>query len=301
MNDNLRHQARLMRRATYASVSVACILMAVKFTAWLMTDSVSMLATFVDSMLDGAASLVTLLAVRHASQPADREHRFGHGKAEPLAGLMQSAFITGSAVFLFVEAGRRLYEPKPVEHGAVGLAVMALSIGLTIVLVAYQKYVVRRTESLAIAADRLHYTGDLIANVAVIAAILIAAQPRWQWVDSAIGACIAVYIVINAVEILRQSLDQLMDREFPDAERARIRELVLAHPEITAMHDLRTRRSGRHAFIQFHIEMDGGMTLEEAHQISDAVEAEVLAAFPEAEVLVHQDPAGVDEKRAIFA
>jgi ferrous-iron efflux pump FieF len=285
----------LMRRATYASVAVACTLVLAKFVAWLYTDSVAMLATLVDSMLDAAASLVNLLAIRHALQPADREHRFGHGKAEPLAGLAQAAFIAGSAVFLFVEAGRRLFEPETIEHGELGLAVMALSVTLTLALVLFQRHVVRVTGSIAIKADSLHYAGDLAANLTAALALVLAGWFGWLWADPVLGAAIAVYIVVSAIGIVRQSLDQLMDREFPNEERRKIRELVMAHPEIRAMHDLRTRASGRTTFIQFHIEMDPAMTLLRAHEVSDEVEARVLAAYPGAEVLIHQDPEGIEE------
>jgi ferrous-iron efflux pump FieF len=246
-------------------------------------------------MLDAAASLVNLLAIRHALQPADREHRFGHGKAEPLAGLAQAAFIAGSAVFLFVEAGRRLWEPEALAHGEIGLGVMALSVALTLVLVLFQRHVVRVTGSIAIKADLLHYAGDLAANLTAALALVLAGSFGWLWADPVLGAAIAVYIVVSAIGIVRQSLDQLMDREFPNEERRKIRELVMAHPEIRAMHDLRTRASGRTTFIQFHIEMDPAMTLLRAHEVSDEVEARVLAAYPGAEVLIHQDPEGIEE------
>ena len=292
---------RLMRRATYASVGVAFTLIVAKFIAWLLTGSVSMLATLVDSMLDAAASLVNLIAVRHALQPADREHRFGHGKAEPLAGLAQAAFIAGSAVFLFVEAGRRLWEPEPIEHGAVGLAVMAFSIALTLALVLFQRQVVRQTASLAIMADSMHYKGDLLANVTVVVAFLLVGNFGWLWADPLLGGAIACYIVVAAVAIVRQSLDQLMDREFPDDERRKIRTVVLDHPEVRAMHDMRTRRSGRTTFIQFHIEMDPQMTLTRAHEVADTVEARVRELHPSAEVLIHQDPEGIEESRPRYS
>jgi ferrous-iron efflux pump FieF len=291
---------RLMRRATYASVSVAAVLIALKFAAWLATGSVSMLATLVDSMLDTAASLVNLFAVRQALTPADREHRFGHGKAEPLAGLIQSAFIGGSALFLFVEVARRLVEPQPVEKGALALAVMGVSVVMTFALVSFQRYVVRRTASLAISADKLHYLGDMMANVSVAVALVLATQFGLHLADPIFGAAIAVYIVWSAWEIIRQSLDQLMDRELPDEERAHIREIALSHPEVRGVHDLRTRASGRDKFMQLHIELERSATLVRAHEVSAAVEAKLQAAFPGAEVIIHQDPEGLDEPRATF-
>ena len=287
--------ARLMRRATYAAVTVAGTLIVIKFGAWLVTDSVAMLATLVDSLLDAAASVVNLLAVRHALMPADREHRFGHGKAEPLAGLGQSAFIAGSAVFLLIQAGHRLFLPRAIESSTVGIVVMVVSIGLTLGLVLYQHMVVRRTASVAISADALHYKGDILVNVSVIAALLLSVNLGWVWADPAFGGAIAAYIIYNAWSIVRQSLDQLMDKEFADDDRVRIREIALTHPEVAAMHDLRTRSSGRDAFIQLHIEMDGDITLIRAHEIADEVEAGIRAAFPTAEVIIHQDPEGLEE------
>lgn len=289
-----------MRRATYASVTVAVILIALKFAAWLATGSVAMLATLVDSMLDAAASLVNLFAVRQALTPADREHRFGHGKAEPLAGLVQSAFIAGSALFLFVEVARRLVNPHAVEQGGMALVVMGVSVVFTLGLVSFQRYVVRKTASLAISADKLHYFGDLLANVAVAVALVLATKFGLRWADPVFGGLIAVYIVWSAWEIIRQSLDQLMDRELPDEDRKRIREIALSHPEVRAVHDLRTRASGRDIFIQLHIELDRAATLVRAHEVSDAVEKRLQEAFPAAEVIIHQDPEGLDEPRQTF-
>lgn len=297
----MREGARLMRGATYAAVAVAASLVAVKLGAWLVTGSVAMLSTLVDSMLDVAASVVNLLAVRHALTPADRQHRFGHGKAEALAGLGQAAFIAGSAVFIWVEAGHRLFSPRPVESASLGIAIMIVSIVATLGLVLFQRQVIRRTKSVAISADSLHYKGDVLVNLSVIAALVLAGRPGWGWIDPGMGAAIALYVQWSAWMILRQSLDQLMDRELPDAERRRIREIVLAHPAVRAMHDLRTRASGRNSFIQLHVELDPGLTLLSAHEIADEVEARVLEAYPGAEVLIHQDPLGVEERRATFA
>jgi len=293
-------KARLMRRATYASVLVAMLLIAVKLAAWLATGSVALLASLVDSLLDAVASLANLLAVRHALTPADAEHRFGHGKAEALAGLGQAALIAGSALFLILEAVDRLSHPQPLEHGVAGIAVMLFSIAATAGLVLYQRQVVRRTGSLAVTADRLHYVGDLLTNAAVIAALLIGAQGDYGWFDPVCALAIAGVIVKSAFDIVRGALDHLMDRELADSDRERIRAVVLAHPDAREMHDLRTRQSGNQAFIQFHLELDPRISLREAHRISDEIEAQILALFPGAEVIIHQDPAGIDEPRADF-
>lgn len=287
--------ARLMRRATYASVAVAATLCAIKVVAWLLTDSMSLLSTLIDSLLDVAASGLNLLAVRTALVPADREHRFGHGKAEPLAALGQGAFVTGSAIFVLITAGQRFLDPRPVQAGEVGIGVMAISIAATLGLVAYQRAVARRTGSLAIRADSLHYLGDLLVNGAVIGALVLWMQTGWTWVDPAFAIAIAVYILITAWRILAGALDMLMDRELPEEQRRRIVEIVRQHPQVLGMHDLRTRVAGPTTFIQLHIELDGRMELYQANVIADTIETEISTAFPGAEVIIHQDPHGVDD------
>ena len=291
---------RLRRLATYASVAVAGLLIAAKFAAWLETGSVALLTSLVDSLLDAVASLVNLVAVRHAMSPADREHRFGHGKAEPLAVLGQSAFIIGSAMLLLAEAVRRLIWPVPVENPPAGVAVMVFSIAATIALVLYQRHVVRRTGSIAITADELHYRGDLVINISVILALVLGGALGLPILDPLFGAGIGIWILYSAARLVRLSLVQLMDHELPDDERERIREIAQSHPSVVAAHDLRTRIAGPTAFIQIHIEMDGSLSLLRAHEISDEVEAKLRAAYPHAEVMIHQDPEGIEEPRSNF-
>jgi len=292
--------ARLLKAATYASVATAAVLIGVKAVAWGMTESVSVLSSLVDSLLDIVASVVNLIAVRHALQPADAEHRFGHGKAEPLAGLGQAAFIIGSGLFVIFEVADRLVHPRLLENETAGILVMLFSIAMTITLVSFQRYVVRKTRSVAITADSLHYVTDVLTNGGVILALVLVSWLGWHWVDPLFGAAIAAYIVYSAWIIAAQSLNLLMDRELSDEDRARIVKIATAHPEVTAVHDLRTRSSGRHTFIQFHLEMKGEMTLHRAHVISDEVEARIREAFPSAEVIIHEDPDDIVEGRAQF-
>lgn len=298
--ESAKPHARLMRLATYASISVAAALILAKAVAWLITDSVSVMSSLLDSLLDLAASLVNLLAVRHALTPADREHRFGHGKAEPLAGLAQAAFITGSAVLLGLEALHRLVQPQPVAHSAIGIVVMAVSIAVTLVLVAFQRRVARASGSVAIDADALHYRSDIVLNASVILSLVLSTQLSLPALDPVFALAIAGYILYSAWTIVRASLDRLMDRELPDSDRARIRNIALHHSHIRSVHDLRTRSSGLDVFIQIHLEMDGTMSLQRSHEISDDVERDILAAFPNAEVIIHQDPAGLEEPRPRF-
>lgn len=288
---------RLMTLATYAAVGVAATLISVKFVAWLMTDSVSLLSTLIDSLLDVGASMVNLLAVRHALQPADSEHRFGHGKAESLAGLAQAAFISGSAVFLLLQAGERLYNPSPVHNTMVGYAVMALAIVATAALVVFQKYVVKRTGSMAIAADSAHYSMDVLVNASVIVSLFLATEMGWPLADPLFAIAIAFYILHGAYEVGIAAYHVLMDRELPDEERTKIAAIAMRHDKVTGTHDLRTRQSGPDMFIQIHLEMFRDLTLVEAHDVAEEVMHQIEAAYPRAEVLIHQDPQGVEEAR----
>lgn len=290
--------ARLMRLATYASVGVAATLITVKLGALYATGAAVILATLVDSVLDGAASLLNLLAVRHSLQPADSEHRFGHGKAEALAGLGQAAFIGGSAVFLGFESVQRILDPQPVAQSTIGIAVTLFALVLTIALVGFQRYVVRASGSVAVGADALHYASDVMLNLGVIAGLLLAGRFGLIFADPLIALAIAGWIGYSAVQIFRTSYDQIMDRELPDEDRNKVHEIALAHKEVIAIHDVRSRLAGTTPFIQLHLEMQPDMTLHAAHKIADEVEARVKAAFPGAEVIIHQDPAGFEKHPA---
>ncbi|MGH7095397.1 MAG: cation diffusion facilitator family transporter, partial [Stellaceae bacterium] len=218
----------------------------------------------------------------------------GHGKAEPLAALGQSAFLVGSAMLLLAEAARRLIWPVAVENTLAAVIVMVFSTIVAAALVTYQRHVVRHTGSLAINADELHYRGDIVLNLAVIAAIGLSSRLKMPILDPLFGAAAGLWIISRAMGIVRLSLTQLMDQELPDSERTRIRSIAERHPEVSAVHDMRTRVAGPTAFIQLHLEMDGAMNLVRAHEIADAVEAELRRAYPNAEIIIHQDPAGLE-------
>ncbi|MEQ9518341.1 MAG: cation diffusion facilitator family transporter [Parvibaculum sp.] len=283
-----------MRRATYAAVIVAITLIALKSGAYILTGSLAMLATLFDSTLDMAASVLNLFAVRAALTPADHEHRFGHGKAEAMAGLGQAAIIVLSAVYIVYEAIGRLLVPEPVTESTAGIIVTVIAIGLTLGLVTFQSKVVKETNSLAIAADSLHYKGDLLMNLAVIAALTLSAFQGFGWADPVFGLLIAVFIVMSAIAIVREAVRQLMDHEMPEEDRERMRAIILADKDVVNMHDLRTRMAGNQGFIQFHLELDGKMSLNQAHVIADRVELAVQQAFPDCEVISHQDPVGAE-------
>jgi ferrous-iron efflux pump FieF len=270
-------------------VATAVVLMLVKSVAWVSTGSVSLLASLIDSLMDAVASIINLLAVRYALQPADEEHRFGHGKAESLAGLAQAAFISGSALLLLYEAVRRLMTPQPLESVKLGLGVMAFSIIATVILLVVQRYVIRHTESVAIKADSLHYWTDLLSNLSVIVALFLS-MAGWLRADALFGLAIGAYILYGAVRIAQEAVQHLLDRELPEEQQQRIVQVALEHPDVTAVHDLRTRQSGHTKFIQLHIEMDGQMNLAQAHVVGDAVMLRLKEAVPGADVIIHQDP-----------
>lgn len=281
--------ARLMRAATTASSLVALTLILAKAVVWQWSGSVSLLASLVDSVMDGVASLMTLLAVRYSLVPPDDEHRFGHGSAEALAGLAQALFIGASAVFLFTEGLQRLRAPSPPEATGWAVAVMGLSIVLTVALVSFQRYVVKRTGSTAVAGDSLHYLSDLATNVAIIVAILVAGA-GWVWFDAGVALVIAVMIFLSALKLGYDAVQLLLDRELPSDIRQRIEALLRESEGVLGLHDLRTRQSGRVYFVQAHVELDRQLSFEQAHDYIRAAGDRVRAAFPGAEVLIHGDP-----------
>jgi len=289
-----RNDAVLLRLATRASVTVAVLLIAAKAIAYASTGAVSILASLIDSSMDAVASLVNLLAVRYALVPADREHRFGHGKAEALAALGQCLLIILSSLYLASEAVGRLRDPQPVEAVGAGIVVMLISLAATAGLLLLLHYVVRRTHSAAIRADALHYRGDLLGNSAVLLALFLS-QAGVQGADPVLALAIAVYLIASTRGILSQSLDELLDRELPAQQRDAIIATARAHPRVHGVHGVRTRRSGRNRIVQMHIELDDELPLREAHDIADEVEYAIRREHPGSDVVIHQDPVGLME------
>ena len=292
-------RARLLRLATTASVVTALVLIASKVGAWIMTGSVSLLASLIDSTMDALASAINFVAVRYALQPADDEHRFGHGKAESLAGLGQATFIAGSAGLLFLEAIDRLIHPAPIQSLAVGVGVMSFSIVATMVLLAIQRHVIRVTGSTAIKADSLHYFTDLVVNASIILALLLAAY-GWQGADPLFGIGIAIYVLYSAWEIGKEAVSHLMDRELPDDVRERIVALAHAPREVLGVHDMRTRQSGHQYFVQIHLELDDKLPLHRVHDIAETVEQSIREEFPGTEVIIHQDPVSIVDHEQVM-
>ncbi len=289
-------RAGLLKLASVASVVIAGILIVAKLAAYAVTGSVSMLASLVDSVMDSFASLINLFAIRYALQPPDEQHRFGHGKAEPLAGLAQAAFIAGSAIFLVFHAIDRLRYKHDLEQVGIGIGVMALAIVLTVVLLAIQRYVIRKTDSTAIRADSLHYLTDLLTNLSVLLALYLSSR-GWTWADPVFAIAVAIYILFSAFHIGHDAFQQLMDRQLPDEILQQIRATAMRHPEVTGTHELHTRQAGHTRFVQMHLELDEAMSLKRAHAIADEIEKEILDFLPGADVIIHQDPIDDSKKR----
>ncbi len=286
----------LTTKAALASVGVALFLVIIKIIAAMQTGSVAMLGSLADTGLDLAASLVTLFAVRYAMQPADNEHRFGHGKAEALSALFQVALIAMSALAIGGRAIERLRNGQSTSEPEFGIIVSLIAIAVTLGLLAYQRFVIKRTGSVAIGADHVHYQTDLLLNVAVILAIILDNILNVKGVDALFGIAIAIWLLWGAWRAASQAIDHLMDREWPTEKRQRFLAMASSHPELKGIHDLRTRSSGSDEFVQFHAWVDPQMTVLEAHRVMDEVEAKLMEAFPGVEVLIHPDPEGHTDK-----
>lgn len=278
------------------SVATAAILIVVKAIAWQASGSVAILASLSDSALDLVASLITVYAVRYAAEPPDAEHRFGHGKAEAFSSLMQGGLVFASGALVGREAINAWLHPQPVEHGLAGVAVMAISIVLTLALITAQTRVVKASGSIAISGDRAHYAADLASNAVALVGVGAAAWLGLPRVDAAAGLIVALWLIWGAVGVFREASHQLMDHELPDADRTKIVALVTADPNVLGVHQLRTRASGPYIHIQMHADLAGDISLAEAHAIIVAAENRVLAAFPAADLIIHGDPRGLAEK-----
>jgi len=287
--------AALTRRITLMSVGVATLLVTAKAAAWMASGSVALLASLADSTLDLVASTITFFAVRYAAAPPDDDHRFGHGKAEAFASLMQAGLVFASAALVGQEAIRSLLDPQPLEAGTWALAVMVLSTVMTFVLISAQTWVLRRTASVAVSGDRAHYASDLASNLAALAGIGASAWLGVAGLDGAAALVIAALLLWGAIGVFREAAVQLMDQELPAAERARIVELVTRDPRLTDVHQLRTRASGPYVHMQMHVDLDPLLTLEDAHRVIVEAERRLLEAFPMADILIHPDPRGLAE------
>ena len=284
--------AALTRRITLLSVATAAVLVVIKGGVWLISGSVALLASAADSGLDLIASLATFYAVRYAQAPPDAEHRFGHGKAEAFASLMQAGLVFASAALIGQEAIVHIVNPAPVANEGWAVAVMALSTALTVMLILAQGRVLKQTNSVAVSGDRAHYLTDVASNLIALAGIAAAAWLGFTSLDAAAGLIVAALLLWAAIGVFREASGQLMDHELPGADRARIVELVSQDPRLSDVHQLRTRASGPFIHMQMHVDIDPALTLEAAHRLIVEAETRILAEFPQADILIHADPRG---------
>lgn len=294
-----KQAAKITKAITWVSVMVALVLMVSKLLAFIITGSVALLASFADSALDLFASITAFFAVRYAAEPADEEHRFGHGKAESFASLFQAMLVAISAALVAREAIDRLLNPQAIVHGNLAIIVMLVSIVLTLGLVWLQGEAIKRSGSIAITGDQAHYKSDLLANVSVVIGILIATYGGFGIADALVGIAIAIWLMFTAWGVAKGALDQMMDRELPQTERDMIKKIALSVDGVYSLHELRTRASGVYIHMQFHLDLDPDMTLAAAHKIVVAVERKLLKTWPAADILVHPDPRGKAEAHGI--
>jgi ferrous-iron efflux pump FieF len=293
-------RSKLATRAALASVGVAILLIGLKAWAAYTTHSMAMLGSLADTGLDLIASLVTLAGVRIAALPADSDHRFGHGKAEALVALVQIVLITVSAVWIADRSIARLIEGSATGEAQVGIGVSLLAMAATFALIAYQRHVVAATRSVAIMTDRVHYQSDLLLNASVIVALLLDQSAGLVGADAIFGLLIAGWLMFGAWRSSSHAINQLMDREWPEAQRAAFLAAALDFPELEGLHDLRTRTSGSHHFVQFHVWVPGEWTVREAHDRLDRVEEALQARFPGTEILIHLDPHGHTDRETML-
>ena len=292
---------KLNRSAAYASIAVASLLVGLKIWAVLSTHSTAMLGSLADTVLDLVASVATLAGVWIAAQPADDEHRFGHGKAEALAAMFQVVLISISALTLAGRAISQWLAGSRPEGASDGILVSGIAIVATLALLAWQRRVIARTGSIAISTDHLHYKSDLLLNVAVIAALALDQYAGLPGADALFGFIIALWLGWGAWHASTEAIDHLMDREWPDERKVRFLEVVARHPELKGLHDLRTRTSGNHDFVQFHMSVNPEMTVRDVHVVMDEIEAKLAKEFPGTEFLIHPDPEGLVNETGLAA
>ena len=290
--------ARLKKAATAAALAVGIVMLGMKLGAWVMTDSVSVLTSLMDSILDCSVGMINFMAVRKALSPANRFHRFGFGKIEPLAALSEAVFLLGVAIMILIEAIDRFRYPHPVANVDLGAWAMVMVIAMTSGLLLYQRQVIRKTGSLVVRAEAIHYMSDVAIHLGIIISLLLSGLAGMTWVDSAFACSVAAFLSWSAKAILGESVGILLDRELSDDERHNVRNLALSHPEVKDVHDLRTRSAGAQIFIQLHVEMNPDLPLRDAHQYAEETIDLILAAYPGADVQVHEEPVGMPRHRS---
>ena len=298
--ENQKNTDPLVRSASIASLLVASTLIVLKYYGWVTTTSISLLGSLADSLIDFLASIFVFIAISYSLLPADAKHRFGYGKSEGLAAFIQSLLIGISGIYVCFEAIKRLLNPSQINQPSIAIWIILISIALTLTLVMYQKYVVKKSKSMAIESDQYHYLTDIFINLSVLFSIVITGWTRFVFIDALVGLLISGVVLYTSVTLLKKSFKILLDQEIQSDDRDRIKEIALDHPKVLGFHDLRTRDTGRKYIIQFHLELDPNMSLLESHEITDEVTDNVLKLYPDSELIIHTDPLGIDEVRDQF-
>ena len=290
MSDELSRSHLLMKQASIASVGTAIGLLLLKLITFLLTGSVAILSSFFDSAQDFLTSLVNLFAVHHATQPADRKHRFGHGNAQALGGMLQGFIITLFSLFLLQESIKKILHPTPLSQINLGIFITIIAIIATILLVMFQTYVIKQTDSLSIKADKMHYTGDILMNIGVIVSIIVTNRFGWLWIDALFGIGVSLYLFWGVYCVVKASVIQLMDTEISEAFREDIIRISLSFPEIKRIYHLCTRQSGETLFVQFCVAMDGNLSLNKAHLITHKIENKIRKTYKNTKIIIHPEP-----------
>ena len=287
---NAGQYEKLVKTCTIFATSVAGIMVLMKIYAWYITGSVTMLSSLMDSSMDFVVSGINFFAARYSFKPADNDHRFGHSRAQDLAALAQASFIAYLSVVITIEAIKKFIHPMPIEDSMEGLIVIIIALVLTILLLAYQRYVYNKTKSTMVHADAAHYLTDVLSNISVIIVLLVSQRFDVPWLDPTLGLVLAGYVLWSGVKVGKTAFNNLMDKEIEE-NRDEIMAIINSHNKVVAISELKTRRSGNKLFIQFDFTMDGGATLNEAHEVAHELEALLHKNFPEAEIFIHQEPA----------
>ena len=298
--ENQKNTDPLVKSASIASLLVASTLIVLKYYGWVATNSISLLGSLADSLIDFLASVFVFIAISYSLLPADAKHRFGYDKSEGLAAFIQSLLIGISGIYVCFEAIKRLLNPSQINQPSIAIWIILVSIALTLALVMYQKYVVKKSKSIAIESDQYHYLTDTYINISVLFSIVITGWTRFVFIDAMVGLLISGVVLYTSVTLLKKSFKILLDEEIQSDARDRIREIALDHPKVLGFHDLRTRDTGRKYIIQFHLELDPNMSLLESHEITDEVTDNILKLYPDSELIIHTDPLGIDEVRDQF-
>lgn len=302
MPQNLNeHHNRLKKAAATASIMLSGGLCLLKIFGAFYTGSLAILSSLIDSLADVFASSVSYVAIRFSTRPASQEHRYGYGRAESISALVQSAFIAGSGLFVMYDGIGRLITPKPMEKPGLGIVIMLFSLSATILLIVFQKYVARKTSSPAIAADSAHYTVDVLTNLSIVLSLIVVKYFHIGWFDVLTAFVISAYLIYNAYKIAAEAVSALTDRELSEDVRQKVIDIVINSEGIDGYHDFRSRDLGGSYFFEIHLELDGNLTLNKTHELTDNVEEKIKQAFPGAQVIIHQDPYGLHENRLDYA